>query len=223
MLKRGVITFVFDDGYEKVFRNALPLLNKYGLKGVFAVPLDTPHLAKNLRQRQLRPWPKWLPLREQGHEIASHCVTHPNLTTVSEQQLRQELKKPASLLKAATIVYPGGAFDNRVVKAARQYYRAGRTVVRGYEAAPPRDPMRLKVMANYSRRNFSVLKANARAVRACLTNSWVIETYHMIDEDDRQMVHAVKTEDFARHLKFVSKLPVAVKTISQIVCRSPQS
>lgn len=213
MTKRGVITFVFDDGYQRVYQNALPPLNKYNMPAVFAVSLDAPELTKEKEFRKIRPWQDWLPLRRQGHEIASHTVTHPDLTKIDATKLDQELQQSARLLNATTLVYPGGAYNDEVVRAAGKYYTAARTITRGFESLPPQDVMCLKVKKNYSRNNFSVLMANQRALWACLTNSWVIETYHMIDNDDQQMVHTVKTSDFAKHLSFVSRLPIAVKTI----------
>lgn len=213
MLKRGVITFVFDDGYERVYQNALPLLNKYNLPGVFALSLNAAKLTKGKKFRAIRPWQDWLHLTGQGHEIASHTATHPDLTQLNTKQLQQELSQSASLLKATTLVYPGGSFNTKVAKAAALHYTAARTIVPGFETIPPSDPMRLKTMKNYSRNNFSVWKANLRALWAYLTNSWLIETYHMIDDNDQEMVHTVKTKDFAKHLAFVNRLPINIKTI----------
>ncbi|MFH1353930.1 MAG: polysaccharide deacetylase family protein [bacterium] len=213
MTKRGVVTFVFDDGYERVYQNALPLLNKYNMPAVFAVSLDAPKLTRGKEFRKIRPWQGWLPLRHQGHEIASHTVTHPDLTKIDAARLDHELQQSARLLNTTTLVYPGGAFNDDVVRAASKYYTAARTIKKGLESLPPRDALRLKVKKNYSRNNFSVLKANLRVLWAYLTNSWIIETFHMIDDDDQQMVHTVKTSDFSNHLAFVSRLPIQVKTI----------
>lgn len=216
MSKRGVITLVFDDGYERVHQNVVPLLDRYHLPAVFALTLNAPKLARNKAFRKLRPWQQWLHLRNRGHEIAAHSITHPDLTQISDAQLDQELRQPVSMLQATTLVYPGGAFNDRVVQQASRYYTAGRTIARGFETLPPQDVMRLK-SKNYSRNNFTVARANLLALWAWLTNSWLIETYHMIDDDDQQMVHTVKTKEFARHLAFVNRLPVTVKTIQQVI------
>jgi len=215
MLKRGVITFVFDDGYEKVYQNAVPLLRQHHMPAVFAIPIDGDKLTK-AEQRAIRPWPDWLPLAKEGFEIASHSVSHPNLTTLQPTELDRELAESSRKLSATTIVYPGGAVNDEVADIASQYYTAGRTVHYGIETLPPREPMRLRSY-NFSRNNWSLLKANLLVIWAFITNSWLIETFHMIDEDDDQMLHTVKTSQFSRHLNFVNKLPVAVKTISEVV------
>lgn len=215
MVKRGLITFTFDDGYEAVYRNALPILDKYNFKGVFAIPLNYQKLEQT-EGAKVRPWTDWLPIRERGHEIAAHSVNHVNLTTLSPGQLDQELKEPHEKLNATTLVYPGGAFNDNVATTANKYYAAARTVVRGLETVPPRNPMQLKSY-NWTRNNFSVAKANLLALWAYLTNSWLIETFHMVDDNDAKLVHTVREVDLDKHLQFVSKLPVYVRTIQETV------
>lgn len=214
MSTRGTISLVFDDGYQKVFENVLPILNKHNIPGVFAIPLNGEGLEKN-EQRKIKPWEEWLPIKEQGHEIAAHSVNHVNLTTLEAAELEQELHQPIEKLGASTIIYPGGALDDAVVEAASKMYKAGRTVHYGFEKIPPKEPMYLKSY-NFSRNNFSIFKANRLALWAWLTNSWLIETYHMVDDHDRAMVHTVKTKEFASHVKFLKSLPVAVRTIEDV-------
>jgi peptidoglycan/xylan/chitin deacetylase (PgdA/CDA1 family) len=214
-MTRGVITFVFDDGYERVWRNAVPLLRQHRMPAVFALSLSAQHLEKSA-QSKIKPWSQWVPLRDEGHELASHSVSHPNLTELSASQLERELSKAAHQLSASTLVYPGGAFNDLVVEAARRYYTAARTVHHGLETIPPADPMRLKSY-NFSRKNFSVLRANILASLAWLTNSWLIETYHMVDDEEGEMIHWVKTNQLKQHLSFVAHLPIAVKTIKEVI------
>lgn len=215
MRKRGVITFVFDDGYERVYQNAVPLLDKYNLKGVFALPLNGTMLEHN-EQRKIRPWQSWLSVRSRGHEIASHSVSHTNVTNLDPVPLEQELQESKHALQATTFVYPGGGFNDTVVSAAKKHYSAARTIVRGLETLPPKNPWQLKSF-NWRRNNFSPGKANLLALWAYLTNSWLIETFHMVDDNDSQMTHTVRTRDLDRHLAFVAKLPVAVKTIHEVI------
>lgn len=213
-MKRGVVTFVFDDGYDVVYRQVVPLLDRYGMPGVFAVPLNGQAVAERER-RPVVPWAAWLKLNDR-HEIAAHSVSHVNLTTLSGPTLEDELRLPAQQLQATTLVYPGGAFDEAVVAAARRYFRAGRTVVRGLEQLPPRDPMRLHTI-NFTRRNFSVWRANAWVVAALLTGSWLIETYHLVDDYEQEAMHAVPLRDFSRHVAFVQRLGLPVQTIRDTI------
>ncbi len=215
MSTRGVITFVFDDGYEQVYQNVVPLLRQYNIPAVFALALDAERL-ENTEQRKIRPYPRWLHLRTEGHELAAHSVTHTNLTKVPHKQREDELKRPAEALNASTFVYPGGAYNDEVIELAKKYFTSARTIQPGFESLRPQKPYALKSY-NFSRRNFSVYKVNALALWAYSTNSWFIETYHMIDDDEHEKMHTVRTEDLARHLRFVSRLPIAVKTIRDVI------
>ena len=220
LLDRGVVTLVFDDGYQKVYDTVLPILKKHNMPGVFAIPLDGTKLEQSKhrfvkRQQVVRPWKDWIHITSDGHEVAAHSVTHTNLTKIEGGQLEQELAIPKESLEATTFVYPGGGHNDKVVEVTSKHYKAARTVIRGFETVPPKEPYRLRTF-NYSRNNFSVWKANLFALWAWITNKWLIETYHMIDEDDSQMVHTVKPSEFKKHLSFLSWLPIKVKTIKQV-------
>lgn len=215
MKPRGVITFVFDDGYERVYQNAVPLLNKYNLKGVFALPINGKKLERN-EHRTIRPWQNWLDVKQRGHEIASHSVSHTNITRLDSVSLEQELQESKNSLQATTFVYPGGALNDDVVRAVSKHYTAARTVIRGFETLPPKNLWQLRSF-NWRRTNFSPWKANLLALWAYLTNSWLIETFHMVDDNDTQMAHTVRTRNLDKHLAFVAKLPVTVKTIHETI------
>ena len=213
MKKRGAVTFTFDDGYAEVFKNVPPLLERYKFPGVFAVAINHQKI-ENTEHRTCRPWRDWLALKARGHEIAAHSVNHVNLTTLSNEELERELREPAETLNATTLVYPGGSYDDRVAVQAKKFYTSARTVKRGLETLPSRDPMRL-TSYNWTKHNFSPAKANLLAFWAYATNSWLIETFHMVSDGDVALAHSVRTSDLDRHLNFVAKLPVIVRTICE--------
>ena len=170
---RGTITLVFDDGYQAVYDDVVPLLEGAQLPGVFAIPLTAPAGKATPPTASAA---AWRPLADRGHELAAHSVSHTDLTQLADHELDRELREPAETLGATTLVYPGGAFDDRVVRTAKRYYEAARTTTWGFETVPPHDSMRLKTV-NYSKRNWSLLKANARVLWAWLTGAWLIETF----------------------------------------------
>lgn len=218
MNKRGIVTFTFDDGYQKVFETVSALLEKYQMRGVFALALNHAEIERT-EKRPVTPWQEWMKIKSRGHEIAAHSVNHVNLTQLPPEQLDQELREPQEKLGATTLVYPGGAYNDQISAIAKQFYSAGRTVVRGFEKTSPQNPLQLKSY-NWTRHNFSVPKANLLALWTYLTNSWLIETFHMIDDNGTDLIHSVKTSDLDKHLKFVSKLPLHVGTIQEIISRS---
>ncbi|MEX1997109.1 MAG: polysaccharide deacetylase family protein [Candidatus Andersenbacteria bacterium] len=214
MKTRGAITFVFDDGYQVIHEVVVPLLDRLALPGVFAIPLTTKTVAQT-EDRPVTPWQQWQHIHAR-HEIAAHSIDHLNLTTCDSTQLAHQLQEPQQTLHATTLVYPGGAFNQTVQQAASSYYTAARTVQRGLSTLPPRQPLQLPTY-NFTRHNFSVSRANYLATVAWVTNRWLIETYHLIDNNEHEKLHAVKLDDFTRHLQFVKYLPVRVSTIRDIM------
>ena len=218
MKSRGTITLVFDDGYTSVFEHVVPLLDEFGIKGVFAIPLSAESLERSL-QRSFTPWQTWLSVKERGHEIAAHSTTHTDLTECAPDALIHELSEPARELGAKTLVYPGGGYNDDVKEAAARYYSAGRTVVHGFESFPPKDSMALRTY-NFTKKNFSTRKANMLALWALATNTWLIETYHIVDDNEQEHIHAVSLREFKKHLQFISRLPINIVTFQKALART---
>lgn len=205
-MKRGAVSLVFDDGYKEIYDLVLPLLKKYNLKAVFAVPVNVSEV----------PLEKWKEVAEkEGHEIAAHGINHTDLTTLSEIELDEELRRNSETLKISTLVYPGGGSNEKVRNAAKKYFSAGRTVLWGFEKIKPKDPYSLKTF-NANRKNFRVWKWNLLALWACLTNSWMIETYHRVTSDP-EVFHTVLLKDLEAHFRFLSRLPVKNETIKESI------
>lgn len=215
MKTRGAITLVFDDGYRAVYQEVLPLLRRYNVRGVFAVPLRVEN--NSIEGEEIASYQEWLSAAARdGHEIAAHGVTHTSFTKLVPNELAQELAEPAATLRTATLVYPGGAHDDRVVTEAKKQYTAGRTVLFGMNSIQPTDPMRLRTI-NFTKKNFSVARANIRALQALIQNKWLIETYHMVSKQSSQLTHSVPLHDLAAHLDFITSLPIRIATIEEIL------
>ena len=214
-MTRGVVTLVFDDGYERVYAQVLPFLRRYGMRAVFAVPTDTENIER-AEGAPAAPFAAWQrACAEQGHEFAAHGMSHSALPTLTDAELEQELRESQKATGAITLVYPGGAYDARVVQATRSLFRAARTVRPGFEPLPSRDHYRLHSFVA-TRDNFQVWKWNLRVLWAWLTNRWLIECYHNVslgpDADDEKR-HTVPLKALEQHLRFLRRLPIRIATI----------
>ena len=212
-MSRGALTFVFDDGYREVLEHVVPALDERNMPGVFAVPLRF----NNQPAAQAASWEEWVnTLSSTRHELAAHSVTHTDLTRLPADKLDYELRMPTEQLDAKTLVYPGGAYDERVLSAAAAYYTTARTTDWGFESIPPHEPLQLKTV-NYSTRNWSLWKANLRVLWVWLTGAWLIETYHLVTNEPSDYEFTVPLHDFRKHLSFVKRLGISVRTISNVV------
>jgi peptidoglycan/xylan/chitin deacetylase (PgdA/CDA1 family) len=118
----------FDDGYRGDYGAAMPVLRRRGWPAVLNL------LVANLHRRG---WglKTWMVRRmiQNGWEIDSHTLTHPDLDTVARPRLWREVHTSRVVLQRLFHVpvdffcYPSGAFDPTVIAAVRRAGYLGAT------------------------------------------------------------------------------------------------
>ncbi len=137
-LPRRPVVISFDDGYRSVWANALPVMKREGLRGV--LNLEISELSQpdqgGITPEQVRA------LLAAGWELDSHTMTHPDLTTLDDATLRQELAAPRRAIRrqfgrpARFFCYPAGRYDPRVVAAVKRAGYLGATTTNFGNAGP---------------------------------------------------------------------------------------
>lgn len=145
---KRIFSITFDDGFESVVRNALPVLRALGIPSTIFIPSDFPGL--------LPPWltgtrhpdrddrivsPEKIKALDADPlvSIGSHCMTHRDLTRLSDQESMREITCSKKQLEEITsncisaISYPHGAFNGLHVR-----YAADAGYVRQYSIWPER-------------------------------------------------------------------------------------
>ena len=127
--KKKAITFSFDDGVEQDVR-LIAILNKYGLKGTFnlnsaklGLPSDPWKVEWGEIPRPILNASK-VKAAYEGHEIAVHTLTHPNLTTLNDETVVWQVDEDRKALERLCgypvigMAYPCGGVNNdeRVAK-----------------------------------------------------------------------------------------------------------
>lgn len=130
-LPRRAVLLTFDDCYQDLADNALPILRQLRIPAVaFAVAgLLGSHnewdLRVGARPLRLLDASGLVRLSESGVEIGAHSCTHPNLTTIPDDQLAGEIAGSAARLANLGLgaiqlfAYPYGAHDSRVEQAVK--------------------------------------------------------------------------------------------------------
>lgn len=136
-----VAVLTFDDGWENWRRVVLPLLDRLGVPASFYVCpgwLGGRHPDVQGPAGELLDDDGVRALVDAGMEVGSHTTTHPDLRTLDDAGLEQELVGSKQRLEAMTgtpcetLAYPFGAHDARVVDRARAAgYRIAFTWRRG--------------------------------------------------------------------------------------------
>jgi peptidoglycan/xylan/chitin deacetylase (PgdA/CDA1 family) len=136
--KKSAFAFTFDDSFLTDWQYTKGVLEQFNFKGTFYIIPgqlnDT--LPGNWRYAT---WSHYKIMAAQGHEIASHSITHPDLTTMpvgnasTPGTLHYELYKSKEMIetkipghKVFTFAYPYTAHNYNVRAATENYYISGR-------------------------------------------------------------------------------------------------
>lgn len=127
------IVVSFDDGYESQYVAAFPELQHLGWSGV----LNLVARGSDLPDADVRK------MLDAGWELASHTITHPDLTTLGAAQLRREVAGSRRILRRRfgasvdNFCYPAGRYDDQVIAAVRAAgYVGAQAEVPGLASAP---------------------------------------------------------------------------------------
>lgn len=122
MIKKA-ITFSYDDGVTQDIR-LIELFNKYNMKATFNINSMKLGLENELIREGVRVTHNKINKNDvksiyEGHEIAAHTLTHPNLTTIEDDNeiIRQVEEDRLNLSEIAGyevvgMAYPGGGINN---------------------------------------------------------------------------------------------------------------
>jgi peptidoglycan/xylan/chitin deacetylase (PgdA/CDA1 family) len=161
------MVITFDDGYESVFRNALPTLTENRFKAIQFLVVnhigrwnewDAPRgevPEKLMDDVQIREW------LAAGQGIGSHTLTHPSLTALSESAAREELRVSKSKLedrfgvRVEHFSYPYGDWNERLRDwVAEAGYQTACTTNTGVNNRRSHPLSSARISVRYMSRNF---------------------------------------------------------------------
>jgi len=158
---RKAVVITFDDGFQDFYTHAFPILNRYGYSATVFLPTAfIGHDCRQFKGTACLTWTQVRALRKAGVEFGSHTVTHPQLRSVSTEQMRAEVGRSKHEIedklgeRVEAFAYPN-AFpetDRRFVEILRRAlqeseYRSGVTTIigRSRSSDPPFFMRRLPV------------------------------------------------------------------------------
>jgi peptidoglycan/xylan/chitin deacetylase (PgdA/CDA1 family) len=115
------VVFTFDDGGISFFNIIAPMLEKYGVKGIFFISTNYIDTEGFLTKKQIKE------LNKRGHIIASHSHTHPvDMSRLSNDEIFNEWKTSIDILSAIIgekVEYasiPNGYSNKEILDAAHK-------------------------------------------------------------------------------------------------------
>ncbi|NJN16409.1 MAG: polysaccharide deacetylase family protein [Oscillochloris sp.] len=155
------VALTFDDGYMDAYTTALPLLQRYGFTATFYIVSDF------VGRPGYMGWNELAALRDAGMEIGAHSVSHPDLTTLDLNGLRDQVGRSRDVLAAnlgipiVSFCYPGGKFNDTVAAVTQEsgFLSATTTMQEG----PQNDLFRLPRLRIYGDMSQPGFEASIRA------------------------------------------------------------
>lgn len=211
---RPIVSITDDDSYSSYYNNGLPVLQKYGLTATDYIISgyinnDPAYMTSAMVKG----------LYAAGHEIGSHTVDHPDLTTLGATKMDSELKNSqASLQKllgvpVADYAAPYGTYNQQVTTDAQKYYQSYRTTQAGYNAKNNLDPYHLMVQNVIS--TTTTADIQSWLVEAKATNTWLILVYHQVDPALSAGEYNTYPSDFDSQMSAIKASGLPVETVSQ--------
>ena len=151
--KMKALTFSYDDGVTQDQR-LISLFNKYGMKATFNLNselLGKPGslLREGVTVAHVKPLPEEVRGIYEGHEVASHTLTHPMLPDQSDDEIIRQVEQDRLNLselvgyEVVGMAYPGGGvnFNAHVADVIREHtgIKYARTTVSNYSFDPQPD------------------------------------------------------------------------------------
>ena len=169
--RASAVSYTFDDNSPKQFSVARPMLDARGFRATFFC------IVGNLSASQ---WTTIESASAQGHEIGSHTLTHPNLPTLTDDQVAVEVADSKSLIESRTgkkcvsLAYPYCAVPKKSITAP--HYPFARSCNGSLVPATPPDFLSIGALGPDG-------GMDAASDNAAASGSWLVWLLHGIDDD----------------------------------------
>ncbi len=130
--ERFLVAFTFDDGFRSVHDVAFPILRERGMRATIFVTAGQSPEGRDPRmrflERDMLTWDEIGALSAGGLEIGGHTRSHPDLTRLSDHELRDELAINKAEIErrigtpVTSFAYPFGIWNERVREETARLY-----------------------------------------------------------------------------------------------------
>jgi oligosaccharide reducing-end xylanase len=202
--REAALTYTFDDGCANQFAIGIPLFDEFGYK-VTLFPVINWTGDK---------WDKLQSAAANGHEVASHTVSHPVLARIPVDKQQQELEnarleidKKIPAAKCLTIAYPNCVAGDLSLVAKN--YIAARNCQNFIEGPTPKDFLNISSIACGSQSNMkTAADLNNKITDALSSNGWLIYLFHGIDNDGGYS--PIPSNELRQNLEYVKKMDAKI-------------
>jgi peptidoglycan/xylan/chitin deacetylase (PgdA/CDA1 family) len=128
------LVITFDDGYQTVYDEAFPVLQRYGLSATVFLTVGEKGTARpadrlpSLSDRSMLTWRQIREMQRWGIAFGAHTLTHPDLTRLAVERIEVEVLGSKTIIEDALgarvdcFAYPYGRYDRRARDMAQQHF-----------------------------------------------------------------------------------------------------
>ncbi|UCC65309.1 MAG: polysaccharide deacetylase family protein [Anaerolineae bacterium] len=139
-LRRGAsfpdrsLVITFDDGYQTVYDEAFPVLQRYGLSATVFLTVGEKGPGRpsdrlpSLEGRSMLTWRQIREMHRWGINFGAHTLTHPDLARLPFDRVEAEVCDSKAIIEdalgapVACFAYPCGRYDRRSREVVQQYF-----------------------------------------------------------------------------------------------------
>lgn len=194
---QSAITHTWDDNTTKQLTTALPIYDEFGFKATFFVTnLWNPN------------WTSFKNASQNGHEIASHTLTHASFASLTAAQIQTELSGSQNNINeklgnknCLTMAYPFCMDEN--YNLTEKYFIAARICDGKIVPKTPNNFMKISSFACGTESNYKTASDfNSLANTAAKENGWAVYLFHGIDNDGGYSpIEAIELRNHLQYLK----------------------
>jgi Polysaccharide deacetylase len=223
----GIVSIVFDDGWESTYTKARPYMDKYGMRASSCIIRDIVGTANYMSLAQLeklQQLSRW-DICAHANTVANHNTGFANLeNSVVEEELEgiKTWLSENGFKRRDLFVWPQGSFTASQMPLALEYFNAIRGTTGGkggsagaHEVFPPAENGRLR---SWLVGNTATAAEVETALTQCATyKSWLILTYHRIVASGASTGTECNEATFKEMIDKVNASGLAVKTVAEVL------
>lgn len=208
---RGLASVTFDDGWQSIHQNALPLLGQYSIPSTQYIATGLIGSPGYMSRANV------IDFFVLGHQIASHTVHHFDLTTLGLRKLIDELRQSRTYLERLTggsvtsLAAPYGAYNQATISQIKKYYSSQRTSDIGFNTKTNFNKYQLR--SQHLTPSVTTEEYRSWLTTALSEKSWLILMYHNVDSSGS--AYSVTPETLAEQLAAIQESGIPTKTIDQ--------
>ncbi len=182
--RTAAVSFTFDDNTPDQFVKAVPMFNEFGYHMTFFTVTGSGPAPDWFHAN----WDGLASASMQGHEVASHGVTHTSFSGMKDSLQIEEARNSRDTIEAripgrrcVTIAYPYCTIGKKSI--IQQYYIAARNCSGIVEARTPADFMSISSIICGSQGLRTTKDFRSRTNSAVKNKGWVVLLFHGVDSD----------------------------------------